>query len=287
MLSLLLLLPAAGPPVAVPRVVLLGNTLIEREQRFGHWELALTAASPGNAVRVRNLGWSGDTVFGHARDGYAYTRTGSATVAGGYKHLIDHTLSVRPTHLLIAYGTNESFGGEAELPAFRKGLEKLLKDLSPAKAKVWLVTPLMQGTMPHPLPPPDRANANLRLYADAIRAVAKEQKLGLIDLASLAGDIGKKGWSDNGIHLTDEGYRATAPLLLKGLGMEPAEARNADKARAAIVKKNELYFHRWRPQNETYLFGFRKHEQGKNGIEIPKFDPLVAAKEREIAELLR
>jgi hypothetical protein len=43
-----------------------------------------------------------------------------------------------------------------------------------------------------------------------------------------------------------------------------------------------LYFHRWRPQNETYLFGFRKHEQGKNGIEIPQFDPLVEAKEKAI-----
>jgi hypothetical protein len=53
----------------------------------------------------------------------------------------------------------------------------------------------------------------------------------------------------------------------------------------AIIAKNELYFHRWRPQNVTYLFGFRKHEQGNNAREIPQFDPLVAAKEKEIAEL--
>ncbi len=52
-----------------------------------------------------------------------------------------------------------------------------------------------------------------------------------------------------------------------------------------INAKNELYFHRWRPQNETYLFGFRKHEQGNNAREIPLFDPLVAAKEAEIARL--
>ena len=55
--------------------------------------------------------------------------------------------------------------------------------------------------------------------------------------------------------------------------------------RAAIVAKNRLYFHRWRPQNETYLFGFRKHEQGKNAVEIPQFDPLVAKKEEEILKL--
>ena len=55
--------------------------------------------------------------------------------------------------------------------------------------------------------------------------------------------------------------------------------------RRAINAKNELYFYRWRPQNETYLFGFRKHEQGQNAREIPQFDPLVAAQEAEIARL--
>ena len=48
------------------------------------------------------------------------------------------------------------------------------------------------------------------------------------------------------------------------------------------MEKNRLYFHRWRPENETYIFGFRKKEQGQNAVEIPQFDPLVAAKEAEI-----
>ncbi len=52
-----------------------------------------------------------------------------------------------------------------------------------------------------------------------------------------------------------------------------------------INAKNELYFHRWRPENETYLFLFRKHEQGQNAREIPLFDPLVEAKEKRIFEL--
>ena len=55
--------------------------------------------------------------------------------------------------------------------------------------------------------------------------------------------------------------------------------------RQAIIQKNELYFHRWRPQNQTYLFGFRKHEQGQNAQEIVEFDPLVAAQEQQIARL--
>ncbi len=63
------------------------------------------------------------------------------------------------------------------------------------------------------------------------------------------------------------------------------EFDQVEALRSAINAKNELYFYRWRPQNETYLFGFRKHEQGQNAREIPQFDPLVAAKEAEIARL--
>jgi hypothetical protein len=63
------------------------------------------------------------------------------------------------------------------------------------------------------------------------------------------------------------------------------EFDQVEKLRAAIIAKNRLYFYRWRPQNETYLFGFRKHEQGNNAKEVAQFDPLIAKKEAEIARL--
>jgi hypothetical protein len=72
----------------------------------------------------------------------------------------------------------------------------------------------------------------------------------------------------------------TGVLLNQGPPFEQVEA-----LRAAIIAKNREYFHRWRPQNETYLFGFRKHEQGQNAKEIPQFDPLVAEWEAKIAKL--
>ena len=69
-------------------------------------------------------------------------------------------------------------------------------------------------------------------------------------------------------------FKSTAPEFVQ-----------ADKLRQAIVAKNQLFFYRWRPQNETYLFGFRKHEQGNNAKEIPMFDPLIEKDEAEIARL--
>jgi len=59
----------------------------------------------------------------------------------------------------------------------------------------------------------------------------------------------------------------------------------AERLRELIVRKNRLYVNRWRPQNDTYLFGFRKHEQGQNADEVAKFDADVAKLEAEIHRL--
>jgi hypothetical protein len=86
----------------------------------------------------------------------------------------------------------------------------------------------------------------------------------------------------------DEQIIATASAAEWSAGVRLAdgpEFAQAEALRRKIVAKNQFFFHRWRPQNETYLFGFRKHEQGVNAKEIPQFDPLIAAAEQDIAKL--
>jgi hypothetical protein len=71
-----LLSPAADPPkdpfvfADGDRVVFLGGTLIEREQKYGYWELALTLKNKDKNVSFRNLGWSGDTVWCESRGSF-------------------------------------------------------------------------------------------------------------------------------------------------------------------------------------------------------------------------
>jgi lysophospholipase L1-like esterase len=387
--ALLLLVPDARPAAADARaaapfaladgdrVVFLGSTLIEREQRSGYWELALTARFPKAKVIYRNLGWSGDTVFGEARAGFGNT-------AHGFKQLKEHVLALKPTVVVIGYGTNESFEGPGGLPNFIRGLNTLLDALAPAKARVVLLSPLRQEKLRSPLASPASRDKDLRLYADAIRDVARKRKHAFVDLYDLLGDGSRLALpaplTDNGMHPTPWGYWRSAFALECGLGLPerawrieidagkatatgarvdmlkagqlrfrvtdailppppapkagapavpsffggervlrvkglPAgrhtltvdgkvvatagagawakgvrlaggpEFEQAEKLRREIVVKNELYFHRWRPQNETYLFGFRKHEQGKNAKEITQFDPLSDAREKEIARL--
>src|SRR5271154_1613105 len=49
------------------RVALLGDTLIERDQRYGYLETLLSISNPDKYLVFRNLGWSGDTVGGISR----------------------------------------------------------------------------------------------------------------------------------------------------------------------------------------------------------------------------
>ncbi len=279
-----LALPAAtraGDPFALAdgdRVVLLGGAVVEREQQSGHWELALALKNRGKSVVFRNLGWSGDTVHGDARGRFDHADTKKR-----FDALVNPVRELKPTVVVVCYGQNESFDGPAGVDKFSAGLDKLLAALADTKARVVLVTP-------PPFEPaaglPDAAarNADLAVYRDAMLAAGAKRKLDAVDLFERlqARPKGRDPITDNGVHLTPDGYRATADVLVPGVVAGP----DTDLARRKIVEKNRLFFFRWRPQNETYLTGFRKHEQGKNAAEVADFDPLVAAADKAIREML-
>ena len=151
----------------------------------------------------------------------------------------------------------------------------------------------------------------LKMYADATKELAEKKKLGIEDL--LARSISYRAnckppfipWTENGLHLTESGYTTSAPhsvviplpnddLKPDPVGAKPTvlppvsndnKTEDIEQLRDAIIAKNRLYFDRWRPQNQTYLFGFRKKEQGQNAKEIAEFDPLIEKAEKDIAEL--
>lgn len=79
---------------------------------------------------------------------------------------------------------------------------------------------------------------------------------------------------------------ATAKQWASGVAvLKGPDINQEQKLRKTVVAKNFDFFNFWRPDNDTYIFGYRNHEQGRNAVEIPRFEPLVAAKEAEIAKL--
>lgn len=271
------------------RIVLLGGTLIEREQRWGYWETALLAASPARGLQIRNLGWSGDTVFGESRGRFEFANPDYC-----FRQIVEQTLALQPTVIVIQYGGNEAYAGTEGLPRFEKGLEKLLEALQPTRARIILLTPPAQR--PFAGFDPTEVNAHRRRYGQVMQTVADRRGLLCRDLYPLleqAEAIAARtpGLTEPvceyGLHLTGTGYRLTAPWFIQTLGLPPSSLKpqHLEPLRQAVVAKNTLFFHRWRPQNETYLFGFRKHEQGKNAKEVAAFDPLIHQAEEKIERL--
>jgi hypothetical protein len=146
----------------------------------------------------------------------------------------------------------------------------------------------------------------LRLYADAMSDVARERGHRFIDLYDALGETGER-LTENGIHLTPYGYWRAARAIAAGLGLsepvptngrimptcpspldpprdDPA-ARAAEKIRQLAIQKNIQFFNQWRPANEPYIFGFRKAEQSRNRVEMPRFNPVIERLEDEITKL--
>ena len=79
---------------------------------------------------------------------------------------------------------------------------------------------------------------------------------------------------------------ASADEWAKGVALTKGPAfAQIEKLRALIAEKNTHYFHYWRPQNDTYIFGFRRKEQGHLTAEFPKYPPILDEKDGEIAKL--
>src|SRR6185503_14032823 len=78
------------------RVVMVGDTLIERERAYGYIELALTTRFPARPVTFRNLGWSGDTPQGQARVGFDHSKPAEVW----FQQLTNSIALLRPTVVL-------------------------------------------------------------------------------------------------------------------------------------------------------------------------------------------
>ena len=344
------------------RVAFIGNTFVERDLRHNALETLLTTRYKDRDIVFRNLGWSGDTVWAHARAGFG-------TAQDGFRHLTQHVADLKPSVVFLAYGMNESFEGEKGLAKFVEGFDRMLDMLEASRAKIVILSPVRHEDLGPPLPDPAPHNKDLRLYIDAMARAAAKRRHAFIDLYELVGTgTHEEPLTENGIHLNARGYRRAAAAIEKALGLTPREweieidplaqvkSRGATvsdvkasttamsftafddrlpvgetrilkftslnggqytlkidgasvltgsesqwarglpitkgpahdqsaKLQETIAYKNLQYFNRWRPQNETYIFGFRKKEQGHLAPEIPQFDPIVAEKEADIAKL--
>ena len=243
-------------------VVFVGGTLAERLQHFNHFETLLMARFPDLQLKVRNLGWSGDTITLQPRP-------------LNFGDMATHLERQKADVILAFFGTSESFAGEAGLARFRDDLAAYVQTQSKARyngesaPRLVLVSPIAHEPLPHlTAVNADLRNQDLERYTAAMRDVAQRSQVPFVDLFAPSRAAMQRSpvpLTDNGMHLNEAGDRVVASLLMDGLGFTapgtatatPVQLRQLEALRAEIARKNQQFFFRWRPLNAEYVVGRR------------------------------
>mgnify|MGYP002622909083 CR=1 FL=1 len=263
------------------RLAFIGNTLLEREQRYGQFEAMLQQRFPGHRLVLRNLAWPADEVTIQPRP---------ANFADIEQHLTHERVDV----LFAAFGFNESFAGPEGLESFQQSLAAYVTRLK-AKAfngqsapRIVLLSPIANENVAG-VAAEDRNNANIQLYAKAIQEVAAAQQVGYVDVFQATQAAMLSPGSDltiNGSHLTKAGYDVFAKALFEGTFGEAAPAVN-EAIRQAVVDKNLQFYRRYRPVNTFYYTGGRNRSYGYLDFlpAMRNFDLMTANRDQRIWQL--
>ncbi len=292
-------------PGAGERIVFLGNGLAERDVYYSRLETELHLRFPDQKLIVRNMGRPGDTpgFRPHPARVSQWAFPGAdqfhpelnSHFGKGFFPTPDQWLTHLKADTIIAFfGYNESFDGrarvanfEAELDAFAKHtLSKAYNGV--AAPRLVLVTPLAFENLSgkRDLPDGKRANANLALYAEAVRKVAVKHGLTCVDFfkATQMRYAQKKvqpSLTINGFAPTEAGYQELAVILADGAfgKTKPKSKATTGLVNAAVKEKDYFWNNDYNLVNGVHTHGQRYDPFG------PQNYPAEIAKTREMMAL--
>ena len=284
------------------RITLVGAGMGSRMVHYGHFETELHLRFPNKELTIRNLCDEGNTPGfrphpGREQNGqYAFpgakelisSKLQATTGPRGHFETPDQWLTRLKSDVVLAFfGFNSSFEGPRELGRFKKELDAFLKHTAAQKyngksaPRIALISPTaiqpMKGVTNGSL-----QNANLILYVEAMREVAKKNGILFVDAYSPS----TKWYGDGQAHtvdgalLNDLGYRKLARLLadaIFGQGKPVAKLRPA--VHKAVMEKNYYWLNDYKVPNGVHVYGRRYNPFG------PKNYPFELKKTREYTEI--
>jgi len=264
-------------------VVRIGGTDVVLEGRYGFFEAYLRKALPGKKIRVRNLGWQGDTVFEQRRD----------LNFGDWKARL---AKVDASVLVISFGRLESLDKLSSPKQFVDAYARFLDSVDDGKRRFVLLSPVrFEDGGPH-RPSAESANRRLREYVDSIRSLAaKRGRTTFVDLFSLDPNVdatwGSTRLTIDGLQISESGYHVLGRRVATALS-STTSPRAEETLREAVIRKNRLWVRYWRPKNWAFLRGDRDHvafsrdpkdpERRAFAEELERFRTLIDEADEEI-----
>lgn len=155
-------------------------------------------------------------------------KSGRSTKTFFHEGLLGKTLAQKPDFVLIQFGHNDSHGKDRPESTdaatdYRDFLRRYVDEAHAAGATPVLVTPMHRRSFDAE----GKVTQELLPYADAMKIVAKEKLVGLVDLHAASGalfeklgDVGSADLSCSATdrtHFSEKGAKAMAELVLKSL----------------------------------------------------------------------
>jgi len=274
-------------------VAFIGGASAVATDQSGLIETVLTLAHPGHRIRFRSVAWEGDTVFSQSRE-LNFPPT----------HRV--LRRIRATVAFIQFGALESQDPSTSPSVFATAYARVLADIRASTPRLILVIPPPFEPQSPPLPDYAAANALLEHLAIAIRALAAERRLPVVDLhQAFLRHPPTRLWTHDGREPNPNGHRAIASAWARELGLpsladqvESESLWQQTEARdllGAVTRKNRLWFDSWRPMNWAFLAGDRTEQQASRDhrdrnirwfpAEMEQFDPLIADAEIRIQSI--
>ncbi len=217
------------------RICIIGSGLADRMQHDGWTETLLQSAHPTHYLVVRDLGYTGDTVWSRPRN-------------GGFPSQDQYLKQIKADVIFLMFGYNESFGGEGGLSKYKdelgKEIDKLraMKPNGKSEPRIVLFSPIAK-------------------YAAATKEVAEAKNVYFVDLFGPSSNLFRTSndpLTINGVHLNPEGNRRLAEVIAKALlDKEVPASPSLQKVRAAVLDKNWHWHNRYRATDGNDVWGGR------------------------------
>lgn len=276
-------------------VAYIGNTLADRMQHHAWLETYIHAMNPKHNLTFRNLAFPGDEVK---------TRVRSENFGSPDQWLT----KVQADVVFCFFGYNEALRGEAGLESFRKELAETLDGMlaqqyqGESAPRIVVFSPIAHENLHSPhLPDGSANNKNLALYTSAMRDVCREKDVRFVDLFAASKRLYKEAdepLTINGIHLTNQGNRALADVIVRQLfDKDPIENTSEGElleTREAVLDKNLYWFSRYRVVDGYNVYGGRSKLEwfGQSNADVMKremeiFDRMTANRDKRVWAVAR
>lgn len=244
-------------------VCLIGDGLADRMQHDGWVETLIQSGLADQGISFRNLGFTGDTVTSRPR-------------SKGFTPPEGYLTHCKADVVFAFFGYNESFGGPEKVSQFKDDLGKMIDQYRNDKfngksaPRFVLFSPIAHENLHNPnLPDGHKNNANLVLYAAAIKQVADEKKVAYVDLFNPSQALYAKAKTPltlNGVHLLPEGDRQIGEVIASAItGKKIASTPAMEPLRAAVMDKDSCWHKRYRAIDGNDIWGSRAGLKFVNG----------------------